>query len=52
MKNYKLEELRNIIDDMDLQLLHLLNERGRVVTKNGGAKEIRRFQTIQSGART
>ncbi|MED3126629.1 bifunctional 3-deoxy-7-phosphoheptulonate synthase/chorismate mutase [Bacillus wiedmannii] len=40
MKNYKLEELRNIIDEMDLQLLHLLNERGRVVQKMGEQKEL------------
>lgn len=43
-ENYKLEELRNIIDDMDLQLLHLLNERGRVVQKMGGQKKLEDFK--------
>ncbi|PHF04947.1 bifunctional 3-deoxy-7-phosphoheptulonate synthase/chorismate mutase [Bacillus wiedmannii] len=50
MKNNELEELRNKIDEINLQLLHLLNERGRIVQQMGEQKKlqsIKRFDPVR-----
>ncbi len=39
MSNQKLEELRNRVDELNVQLLNVINERARLVQEIGRVKE-------------
>ncbi|MGR5939323.1 hypothetical protein ACT7CW_02650 [Bacillus pacificus] len=46
MANHELDQLRKQVDEINLQLLHLLNKRGRNRSKNWGAKASTRYETF------
>ncbi|MGR5961614.1 hypothetical protein ACT7DN_05105 [Bacillus paranthracis] len=46
MANHELDQLRKQVDEINLQLLHLLNKRGEIVQKNWGAKASTRYETF------
>ncbi|WP_110114144.1 bifunctional 3-deoxy-7-phosphoheptulonate synthase/chorismate mutase [Bacillus sp. CGMCC 1.16541] len=53
MSNQKLTELRTQIDELNLQLLNLINERGRLVQEVGKLKEVQgtnRFDPVRERA--
>ena len=45
MANHELDQLRKQVDEINLQLLHLLNKRGEIV-QNWGAKASTRYETF------
>ena len=45
MANHELDQLRKQVDEINLQLLHLLNKRGEIVQKLG-AKASTRYETF------
>lgn len=50
MANHELEQLRKQVDEINLQLLQLLNERGRIVQKIGEQKQMqgtKRFDPVR-----
>ncbi len=40
MANHELDQLRKQVDEINLQLLHLLNKRGEIVQKIGEQKQV------------
>ncbi len=46
MANHELDQLRKQVDEINLQLLHLLNKRGEIVQKNWRAKASTRHETL------
>ena len=50
MANHELDQLRKQVDEINLQLLHLLNERGEIVQKIGEQKQVqgtKRFDPVR-----
>ena len=45
MANHELDQLRKQVDEINLQLLHLLNKRGEIV-QNWGTKASTRYETF------
>lgn len=45
MANHELDQLRKQVDEINLQLLHLLNKRGEIVQKSG-TKASARYETL------
>ncbi len=50
MANHELDQLRKQVDEINLQLLHLLNKRGEIVQKIGEQKQVqgtKRFDPVR-----
>ena len=48
MANHELDQLRKQVDEINLQLLHLLNKRGEIVQKIGEQKQVKTIRNINS----